>query len=574
MNRPARPGAVSALVIASFVLISVGGWLGPGPALGAHPAAPPALGPAPRPASVALQVAWTLCPGNDALLAGSHPEGCASTSSPALWSALFDPANGDVYISAQDPNEVVVVSAATNRVVATLPVDGLPGEATYEPGDGIVVVPDQGGGSLALISGATNTFAGNMTGLSEPLAVAFDAANGDLYVTDYFSATVTAVDGSTGTPIATIPVGIEPYGIVYDPTNQLLYATNQVSKNVSVISGTTNRVVATIPVGATVEGIGYDPANRELYVMDRGSENVSVISGATNRIVANISVTAPNEPAFDPRDGEVFVTTDSGDGDLVALSDSTNALLGSVFIGANQLGAAYDPTNGELFVTDEYDTAVSILAPSAVYPVAFTETGLPAGTSWSVTVGGVATATTTSTVAFTEPNGTFNYTVAAVPGYLADPAAGTVTVSGAAVQEPVGFSLPSAARFAVTFDETGLPSDSSWSVDLDGNESSSVGSAIIFEEPNGTYTYTVSGPSGDSATPSSGSVHVAGRAPVAVEVSLAKAPGPAPSSPSGPYGTAYVVAGIAAAVVVLLAVLVLWRRRRASATAPARDPAP
>jgi thermopsin len=69
-------------------------------------------------------------------------------------------------------------------------------------------------------------------------------------------------------------------------------------------------------------------------------------------------------------------------------------------------------------------------APPTDYLVTVNETGLPAGTPWSVKVGLVTTyATTGSQVAFTEPNGSYPYSVPAVPDYVLGSTPGTFVVN-------------------------------------------------------------------------------------------------------------------------------------------------
>jgi hypothetical protein len=64
--------------------------------------------------------------------------------------------------------------------------------------------------------------------------------------------------------------------------------------------------------------------------------------------------------------------------------------------------------------------------------VTFTETGLPPGTAWSVTLGGIRTASTGTQIEFEEPIGTLSYSIGAVTGYTATPASGTVTINNPA----------------------------------------------------------------------------------------------------------------------------------------------
>ena len=84
-------------------------------------------------------------------------------------------------------------------------------------------------------------------------------------------------------------------------------------------------------------------------------------------------------------------------------------------------------------------TAVHIAISFSVtkYAVTFMETGLPSGTSWSVTLDGTAQNSTADTITFMEPNGTFSFSVGLVTGYAVSLSSGNVTVSGKAVNESV-----------------------------------------------------------------------------------------------------------------------------------------
>ncbi len=146
------------------------------------------------------------------------------------------------------------------------------------------------------------------------------------------------------------------------------------------------------------------------------------------------------------------------------------------------------------------------------YSVTFTESGLPSGTSWSVTLNGTALSSTTASIVFTESNGTLAYTVATVSGYVATPSSGSVTVSGAGQSVSVSFSPIPPNQYPVRFTETGLPAGTSWSVTLNGTLQSSSTPTISFNEPNGTISYTVGAVSGYTASPSSGHVTVSGSA--------------------------------------------------------------
>ncbi len=85
------------------------------------------------------------------------------------------------------------------------------------------------------------------------------------------------------------------------------------------------------------------------------------------------------------------------------------------------------------------------LEESEPHKIAFTETGLPGGTSWSVSVNGATYTNSTSTITVTGVAGAYTYSVGAVAGYTATPGSGTVTVTTSDVSVPINFTANSSA---------------------------------------------------------------------------------------------------------------------------------
>ena len=173
-------------------------------------------------------------------------------------------------------------------------------------------------------------------------------------------------------------------------------------------------------------------------------------------------------------------------------------------------GYTATPNSGTVDVNGESQT-VDIAFTPVTYSATFTETGLPANTSWSVSFGGVNMSSTNDSIAFTVPNGTYAYAVGAVAGYTVNPVSGSATVAGADLAIGVVYSP---YDYTVTFNESGLPVGTNWSVALDGNGAGSVTSSIVFVVPNGSYSFAVGTVAGYAASPNAGMVSVDGAATV------------------------------------------------------------
>ncbi len=187
---------------------------------------------------------------------------------------------------------------------------------------------------------------------------------------------------------------------------------------------------------------------------------------------------------------------------------------------------------------------VTVVVPwvRLTYNVSFVESGLPSETSWSVTLNGTASSTTSSTILFAVANGTYPWSVGSVAGYTANVTAGTVVVEGSAVTIDISWSTsePVPLGYTVTFIEVGLPSSSTWAVSLNSSSASSPNqgatpSLVYTGVPDGTYGYWV--PAVGTYTPgeATGSLTVNG-ANVTVDVSFTAHSTPPPAGPTGKAG--------------------------------------
>jgi hypothetical protein len=272
----------------------------------------------------------------------------------------------------------------------------------------------------------------------------------------------------------------------------------------------------------------------------------------------------------------------------------------------NYSGVAFLPATGSSFwlvgeytaadyATNSWHTWVRLMSVVNAYRVDFTETNLPAGTPWSITVNGAVASSTSPSIIVNETNGAYTFTVltpiAGASGvrFVANTSAGSFSVASGPVNESIAYAeqfelstsvspagagtvspsggwfnasasvtlsalagaghafsdwtgsgsgsyggtsdpavltmdgpVSEQARFSdvvtfpVTFTEAGLPVGTAWAVALNGLSNSSTGSTLVFNEPNGSYSFSTAGAiSGGPgiqyvATPASGSFDVGG----------------------------------------------------------------
>jgi hypothetical protein len=165
-----------------------------------------------------------------------------------------------------------------------------------------------------------------------------------------------------------------------------------------------------------------------------------------------------------------------------------------------------------------------------VYDVTIAQNDLPPGSEWWVNfTGGASYPSTTGTLEFSEPNGTYTFTaVCRTRAFEANSTGGSFVVDGTNVEATLFFEY----AYFVTFSERGLPNGTSWTLHVNGSLSETITSpSVEVLLPNGTYSYTAEA---DGFQASGGEFIVAGPGSVAVVVTFRSPPPPVtgPGTPS------------------------------------------
>ena len=127
-------------------------------------------------------------------------------------------------------------------------------------------------------------------------------------------------------------------------------------------------------------------------------------------------------------------------GPITGTSYTFSLTNGTYSYSISMAGKTYESPSGSFRVNG---SSVSISAPFLkVYPVTFTETGLPSGTPWYVNLSnGVDSGPITgSSYSFSLTNGTYSFTIGKVSGYSASPPSGSISVNGSKTVTQVTFT--------------------------------------------------------------------------------------------------------------------------------------
>lgn len=496
---------------------------------------------------------------------------------PDPTAVVYDNASGQVFVGSYASREVDVISDATDHVVATVPVYEYPISLAYDGGTGQVFVAS--GENVEVISTLNDTVVANLSDLW-PQALTYDARAGEIDVVDYAFSALTILSDVTDRVVANVTFsgGNEPYYAQYEEgTGEVAVITTSGGSlsNLSLISDTTDTIVSNTSLAAFSKGLAYDPAKGTTFVPGYDDGAIAILYQPLPATEYEITVNETGLVTSTSWSLTLGGTPFSSSTGTIAASEPNGSypyLIGPV------PGFSPNPSAGSLTVQGRpvgLSIAFALTVGAGHFAVTFEESGLPPSTGWAVELGSSSNSSTTGSVGFVEPNGSYPYTIEPVVGYDADPDRGTVTVAGMGIVQDLSFSpIPGPGEFVVTFQESGLPSGTSWTVTLNGSPLTSVSTSINFTEENGSFAFLIGPVSNYLADPGEGSVVVRGQAAVQ-PVTFEAAGHGAPSIPSTVSGLTslegyLLVGGIL--IVVLTVVVLAVRRRRPPPRGPATPP--
>lgn len=171
-------------------------------------------------------------------------------------------------------------------------------------------------------------------------------------------------------------------------------------------------------------------SNGDGYIGVGSNGNLTYFSNSGNKLWNRNLISSQSTP--------FLVSMTGGSNILISSHNNTVNIFGSNGSEISGYNFTHSVTGIQLFsfgnkllVGTEDGLYIGIINTStATYSVSFTESGLPSGTSWYVTLGSLSHSSTSSTISFTESDGTYFYTVGTVLGYSPSPSSGTVVVNG------------------------------------------------------------------------------------------------------------------------------------------------
>ena len=302
-----------------------------------------------------------------------------------------------VYVSNEASGDVTVIDAATDSILATIPVGEQPKGIQVSPDGKTVYValsgssfspasekkgnlPPEGkkAGGIGLIDTLRNELIGVIPGGSNPEQFVVSRDGTQLYVANEDASLASVVDAASGEMVQAIPVGEEPGGVALSPDGKIVYVTNETSQTVSVIDTETNKVSATFVVGGRPRAVAFMPNGSRAYVTSETLGTLAVVDTENHRVTGRIELQGDNirpmSVAVAPDEKRVYVTT--GHGDRVFVIDtSTHEVITSFEVGKRPSGIAITPDGKKLYTANGPSDDVSVVDVKTLQVVARIKVG-------------------------------------------------------------------------------------------------------------------------------------------------------------------------------------------------------
>ncbi len=388
------------------------------------------------------------------------------TSLKAVEPIIYDPATQ--YILVVNGTNLTAIQGTT--IMKSFGIGGSPGGIAIDPVDHLIFVSV---GSLNEIQVYSEYYPfkslGAISTAKDPAGLAFAPTNDKLYILYGNSpeGNVSVANVSNYTVFDTFQThSSSTVSALYDPSNGNVYIFSDQTTNATVIATDLHTITYTetgLPLGSnwsvTFDGVTHSSVTNSITfsatngIYESSYGNVTDYRGPSSGYVTVNDSTTSFSVNYVPVTYDVSFTESglpSGTLWYVNLSGgiSGNSIQRTAFFDLQNSSYAYSVSTadkryqshgGSLNVSGNTEYVFISFSP-VTYDVTFTESGLAAGASWFVTVGGVTQFSSSGTMTFLLVNGTYAYTVPSLTGYNSSVTGGVIIVNGPGTSQSLTFS--------------------------------------------------------------------------------------------------------------------------------------
>jgi DNA-binding beta-propeller fold protein YncE len=236
---------------------------------------------------------------------------------PSVHGVWAVPELGRVYASATGEHKVAVVDMKTLKTIARVGPVKYPDGIAYAPGPKRVFVSDEHGDADAVIDAASNSLIATIPLGGGAGNTVYDSGSGRILVAVHGKNELVAIDPETVTILGHYSLsGIEnPHGIALDVAGRLAFVAGEGNAKLAVVDLATMKVLATYSVGDDPDVLAFDPGLKWLYVSaESGQVTVFRVNGKSLVSVGRFFMPHAHTVSVDPETHLVYFPLQDVDG--------------------------------------------------------------------------------------------------------------------------------------------------------------------------------------------------------------------------------------------------------------------
>jgi YVTN family beta-propeller protein len=288
-----------------------------------------------------------------------------------------------VYVTNEASGDLSVIDAASNEVIATIPLGKRPRGIHITPDKKNVFValsgsplagpgvdedslppPDKTADGIGIVDVDKNAFLKLMPVGSDPEQFAISDDGARLYVSNEDAGLASAVDISKGQVIKSVPVGKEPEGVSISPDGKTVYVTSENDGTVSLIDAKDYNLLTTLKVGRRPRVVAFLPDGSRAYVSTENDKKVVVVDPSKPAVLRDIvfegGEVKPMGIAVAPDGKKIYVSTGRF-GKVFVVDTTTEQVVGTVDVGGRPWGIAITPDGKTLYTANGPANDVSVV---------------------------------------------------------------------------------------------------------------------------------------------------------------------------------------------------------------------
>ena len=222
-----------------------------------------------------------------------------------------------LYASATGSHQVEAVDTDTLKIVGKAGPVVYPDGLAYAPKQNKVFVSDEHGGADAVIDAASNTLIAKIPLGGGAGNTVYDPVSGQIVVAVHGANMLAIIDPETNRILRRVPLaGIEnPHGIALDVASHLAFVAGEENYMLAMVDLNSMKVLGTYRVGDDPDVLAYDPGLRRLYVSaESGQFTVFQRNGASLKLLGSFDMPHAHTVAVDPKTHLVYLPLENVDG--------------------------------------------------------------------------------------------------------------------------------------------------------------------------------------------------------------------------------------------------------------------